>query len=404
MMLFALGGRGIASGAHLRRFDSVDFTLWPEGQWPDKIIKELRTLYPVAEDRRRVSKRKFPGPAQDWAKDQLKGFAPTVPPVGVDLETNGRFDVSRGYDSSVSRLWRLLISDCLEDQERRLWVAPNLSAVRFYKRGSKCSELEVVDNRKQTTRVRSCVYILAASPVESARLVLHSGLGFRAAGHYLAEHIERRAKVVLSKSAAQLGGEGISLVITPPPSERNDPQARFQVHLRGEKRGDDIVVDIGGFAAMDPDFKNHVELMSDSDSFGLPKVRTFLNMSANDEARADRLCDRICEIAELLGAKEFITNQFPLEAFKPQYTKQDRVQLMPPGRSYHEAGTLRAGEDEETSATDPDGKLRGIDNLYIADGALFPNVGIANPMLTVTALAYHVANSAAKYAMEKARP
>ncbi len=42
MLLFALGGRGIASGAHLRRFDEADFTLWPQGKWPDTIINAWR--------------------------------------------------------------------------------------------------------------------------------------------------------------------------------------------------------------------------------------------------------------------------------------------------------------------------------------------------------------------------
>jgi choline dehydrogenase-like flavoprotein len=44
MLLPALGGRGIASGAHLRRFDEVDFKLWPNAQWPESVIKQLPQL------------------------------------------------------------------------------------------------------------------------------------------------------------------------------------------------------------------------------------------------------------------------------------------------------------------------------------------------------------------------
>lgn len=36
-----------------------------------------------------------------------------------------------------------------------------------------------------------------------------------------------------------------------------------------------------------------------------------------------------------------------------------------------------------------------MENLFLADAALFPCVGIANPMLTITALAYHVADRVA---------
>jgi len=68
------------------------------------------------------------------------------------------------------------------------------------------------------------------------------------------------------------------------------------------------------------------------------------------------------------------------------------IQVMDFGRSYHEAGTLRMGTSKETCATDETGRMYGIDNLYAADASLFPCVGIANPMLTITALAYRVAD------------
>jgi len=85
--------------------------------------------------------------------------------------------------------------------------------------------------------------------------------------------------------------------------------------------------------------------------------------------------------------------EFPLEAFEPRYSHNGRIQVMPAGRSYHEAGTLRMGKDSIASVTDVTGKIHGVQNLYVADAALFPSVGIANPMLTVTGLAYHVADA-----------
>jgi choline dehydrogenase-like flavoprotein len=397
ILVSALGGRGIASGAHLRRFDEVDYALWPEGKWPETIIEALDRWYPVAERRRRVCIGNLPGSTQVWAQEQLARFAPTCPPVGVDLDTQGRFEVSRGYDSSVARLWQLLLDDSLRHDERRLWVVPNACAIRFVRRISGCTELECLDTSRFTASVRARAYVLAASPVESARLVLNSGLccDSVAIGCYLAEHIERRAKVMLRKPTVELNGEGISLVLTPQGSEREDPKARFQVHLRGERRDGQMIVDIGGFAAMDPNSDSRVTLAPRSDSFGLPRAHTSLRMTSSDEERANRLCARICEVADQLGVAKFITDQFPLETFEPRYVEGGRIQVMPPGRSYHEAGTLRIGEQESTSATDPSGKLRGSDNIYIADAALFPSVGIANPMLTVTALAYHVAQSVA---------
>ena len=49
---------------------------------------------------------------------------------------------------------------------------------------------------------------------------------------------------------------------------------------------------------------------------------------------------------------------------------------------------------KDTSVTDSWGQVHGT-NLFLADAALFPCVGIANPMLTITALAYRVADRVA---------
>jgi choline dehydrogenase-like flavoprotein len=58
--------------------------------------------------------------------------------------------------------------------------------------------------------------------------------------------------------------------------------------------------------------------------------------------------------------------------------------------SAHIMGTLRMGHDPATSVTDPGGKFHGIDNLYAADGSLFPTSGGMNPSLTIMALGYRV--------------
>lgn len=61
--------------------------------------------------------------------------------------------------------------------------------------------------------------------------------------------------------------------------------------------------------------------------------------------------------------------------------------------SAHIMGTLRMGTDPATSVTDSGGKFHGIDNLYAADGSLFPTSGGMNPSLTICALGYRVGAS-----------
>jgi 3-keto-disaccharide hydrolase/GMC oxidoreductase len=57
------------------------------------------------------------------------------------------------------------------------------------------------------------------------------------------------------------------------------------------------------------------------------------------------------------------------------------------GTTHHEAGTLRMGDDPNTSVTDANCRLHHVTNTYVAEPALFPTIGSPNPMLTGIALA-----------------
>jgi choline dehydrogenase-like flavoprotein len=58
----------------------------------------------------------------------------------------------------------------------------------------------------------------------------------------------------------------------------------------------------------------------------------------------------------------------------------------------HQAGTARMGADPTTSATDPFGRVHGHPNLWVCDASLHVTNGGVNPVLTVLALAYRVAD------------
>lgn len=62
------------------------------------------------------------------------------------------------------------------------------------------------------------------------------------------------------------------------------------------------------------------------------------------------------------------------------------------GTTHHEAGTLRMGDDPNTSVTDPRGRFHQVSNVYVAGPALFPTIGSPNPMLTGLALARRTAD------------
>ncbi|ACS99203.1 GMC family oxidoreductase [Paenibacillus sp. JDR-2] len=62
----------------------------------------------------------------------------------------------------------------------------------------------------------------------------------------------------------------------------------------------------------------------------------------------------------------------------------------------HQAGTLRMGNDPETSVTDPSGRVHGYDNLWVSDGSVHVTNGGVNPVLTIMALAFRTADNLVK--------
>jgi choline dehydrogenase-like flavoprotein len=54
-------------------------------------------------------------------------------------------------------------------------------------------------------------------------------------------------------------------------------------------------------------------------------------------------------------------------------------------------GTTRMGATPRTGVVDPEGRLFGVDNLFVAGSSVFPTCGAANPTFTLTALALRLA-------------
>lgn len=62
----------------------------------------------------------------------------------------------------------------------------------------------------------------------------------------------------------------------------------------------------------------------------------------------------------------------------------------------HQAGTCRMGTDPARSVTDPDGRVHGHDNLWVADASVHVTNGSVNPALTIMALAHRLAATLAR--------
>ena len=59
--------------------------------------------------------------------------------------------------------------------------------------------------------------------------------------------------------------------------------------------------------------------------------------------------------------------------------------------TFHQMGTCAMGADPETSVVGESGEAHGVRGLYVADASTFPASSGVNPMITIMAIADHVA-------------
>jgi choline dehydrogenase-like flavoprotein len=62
--------------------------------------------------------------------------------------------------------------------------------------------------------------------------------------------------------------------------------------------------------------------------------------------------------------------------------------------AFHPTGSARMGADAQHAPVDPNGALRGVTGVYIADGSVLPTCPEVNPQLTIMAAALAVADNA----------
>jgi choline dehydrogenase-like flavoprotein len=106
------------------------------------------------------------------------------------------------------------------------------------------------------------------------------------------------------------------------------------------------------------------------DRFGMPRLHVRHDYSDRDRAAAAVLATLARRVLREAGASLTWTHQMATLT--------------------HALGTVRMGPDERTAPLDGDGRYRGIDNLYVADGSALPRSAGVNPSLTIAAVALRI--------------
>jgi choline dehydrogenase-like flavoprotein len=104
---------------------------------------------------------------------------------------------------------------------------------------------------------------------------------------------------------------------------------------------------------------------------------------------------RAAEVHFAAGATEVYPNVGPVSVIpRGKLAEFESMRLKPADlrlEAFHPMSSARMGTDPDTTVCDPRGAVRGVENLYIADGSILPTSVGVNPMMTIIACATHVA-------------
>lgn len=272
--------------------------------------------------------------------------------------------------------------------------------------------------------VRARHYVLAAGGVENARLLLLSKLDNErdAVGRYFMEHMHFPAATFLQPMrtpAIHSGGAGrvaTRLALSPSIQEREQllnhsvmltpvhwyDQLTHAVARRLARRvhplrdrlppAFDPGVAPGGQRAkrwrlhftfeQTPHPESRITLTTQHDALGMQRVRLEWRTTPLDRHTAEHAPHLIGAELERIGFGR-IKRTASLDAWPP-----------PPlqGLRGHHMGTTRMSVDPRAGVVDPQCRVHGIANLFVAGSSVFPTAGAGTPTLTIVALALRLAD------------
>ncbi len=277
----------------------------------------------------------------------------------------------------------------------------------------KASGVSFLDSdTRQSYQVKAKVVVLAASTLETARLMLLSkssqypnGIGNSSGhvGHNFCEHLmgpsvagimkeligkprtlddgrpggfyvprfrnltERQPNFV--RGYGFEGGSGCGMI---PGTAFTAPGfgEEYKKHVRDYAGA---TISMGGFGEVLARYENYVEVDSNvKDAWGVPVLRFNYRFGDNEKKMAADMAITAREMFEAAGL-EIVSN-----------TKD----ILPEGWSIHELGTSRMGNDPKTSVLNQFQQSHDVKNLFVVDGSSHVSASCQNPTWTIMALCW----------------
>jgi choline dehydrogenase-like flavoprotein len=132
-------------------------------------------------------------------------------------------------------------------------------------------------------------------------------------------------------------------------------------------------ISMGGFGEVLPRYENYMDLDPEvKDSWGIPVLRFHYQFSDNEK--------KMCEDMATTGREMF-------EAAGIEVVGVDK-NILTEGWSIHELGTARMGNDPKTSVLNQFQQSHDVKNLFVVDGSSHVSASCQNPTWTIMALAW----------------
>ena len=377
--VFAAGGRTLFWYTFAVRMNLAALAEWPIP------IDEMESYYNMAEQLMNVT-RTFTVDATftEVLLDRLwqNGYSNAAHiPLAADLVPSayGRIHADV-FTSSISLLSIALNLKAFD-------LAVNARAVEIIHDQGQVTGVKVMSPDKTAYTLKAKTVILSASTFETPRLLLHSGIGNQAVGHYLMNHtlIQATGSINRLQFPFPLGTLGIMV-----PSTEQRPYlllmagpGSFYWHQTTEVRPLALEESVlfFGYGKVSPRYENKVALNPyRRDEYGVPEIEVQFSLSEEEQDIVRQLVEGIRDVAEVAGIR--------LES----RSGRPPICQSPLGEVNHDSGTCRIGNDPATSAADPYGQIRGVSGLFVADNSVLPYIGAENVTLTTVALAIRTAD------------
>lgn len=138
-----------------------------------------------------------------------------------------------------------------------------------------------------------------------------------------------------------------------------------------------------------PNPESRVSLSRERDELGMPRANLRWRLSGLDKESVAVLVKTVAEEFEKSGIGRVVPEPW-LGDRSPEWPVEAAASNHPLG-GYHHMGTTRMAADPKRGVVDPDCRVHGYGNLYIAGSSVFPTSGWANPTLTILALTHRLA-------------